>query len=93
MSKSTTNVVIGFMAGAAAGALTGILFAPEKGSITRKKIKKNADKVGAGISDQVDEMKDYISDFVDEVKDRFSTLEKEVKEQAKKATTSATGKS
>lgn len=35
---SRSKVILGIMAGAAAGALIGILFAPDKGSSTRKKI-------------------------------------------------------
>jgi gas vesicle protein len=35
---SSGKVILGILAGAAAGALLGILFAPEKGSTTRKKI-------------------------------------------------------
>ena len=33
------NTLVGFLAGAAIGALTGILFAPEKASVTRERIK------------------------------------------------------
>ncbi len=37
------NLVIGMLAAAAVGALIGTLFAPDKGSETRKKIKNAAD--------------------------------------------------
>jgi branched-subunit amino acid transport protein AzlD len=42
MKKSTSNALLGFLAGAAAGAVIGILYAPEKGSQTRKNIKKKS---------------------------------------------------
>ena len=38
MNKGTRNALLGFIAGAAAGTLAGILIAPEKGAETRKKI-------------------------------------------------------
>lgn len=45
MKKS--NVVLGVLAGAAVGALLGILFAPDKGTNTRKKLRrKGEDMVG-----------------------------------------------
>ncbi len=88
MGKSTSNAVLGFLAGAAAGAITGILFAPDKGSKTRKKIKKSAEKISSdmvgGINDKVDDLKEYISDFINDVKGRFSKLESEVKEKVEK---------
>lgn len=34
--------LLGFIAGAAAGAIAGILFAPDKGEVTRQKIKEAA---------------------------------------------------
>jgi gas vesicle protein len=41
--SSTTKIVLGMMAAAAAGAAIGVLFAPEKGSELRKRIKDNFD--------------------------------------------------
>jgi gas vesicle protein len=37
------NILIGMIAAAAVGALVGTLFAPDKGSETRKKIRDGAD--------------------------------------------------
>ncbi len=59
MSKTVSNFLIGFLAGAAAGAIAGILFAPDKGSETRKNIKKKvkdfSDEFGLGISEILDD--------------------------------------
>lgn len=44
---SRGSIILGVMAGAAAGALIGILFAPDKGAATRQKIvQKGEDYVG-----------------------------------------------
>ena len=42
MSKErNSGIVLGLLAGAAIGSLLGVLFAPEKGCDTRKKVKRN----------------------------------------------------
>lgn len=54
------NGFLAFLGGAAVGAVVGILFAPDKGDVTRRKIKK-----------AVDEGKDKIVDVLEEGKDRM----------------------
>lgn len=62
--KVDSKVLLGLLAGAAIGAIAGILFAPDKGSETRSKIKKSAEDMG-------DNLKDSFNDFVDTVKDKY----------------------
>jgi gas vesicle protein len=38
MGKKGSNTLIAFLTGAAVGAILGILYAPEKGSVTREKL-------------------------------------------------------
>jgi gas vesicle protein len=94
MSKSSTNALLGFIAGATAGAALGVLFAPDKGSKTRKRIKNEAEKIGDDVRDslssKIDDLNDYVGEFVKEAKSRFSTLEEKVKKEAKDVKEKAT---
>lgn len=67
---NSSKVLLGFVAGAAVGALAGILFAPDKGSATRKRI---AGKAG----DITDSIKSSFSDFVDDLKQTYSKAKDE----------------
>ena len=44
MSSNTGNIIIALLAGAVIGAGIGILLAPDKGSVTRQKLKDNLGK-------------------------------------------------
>ena len=63
---SSGKVLLGALAGLAAGAALGILLAPDKGSQTRKKIKGNA-------GDYADELKKKFNKFVETVTDKFES--------------------
>ena len=80
---SNSKVLLGFVAGAAAGALAGILFAPDKGSATRKKI---SNKTG----DITDSIKNSFSHFIDKIKDTYRGVEEDVEEMSNKAGTKMT---
>ena len=75
---SSSKILVGFLAGAAVGALAGILFAPDKGSNTRKKI---SSKTG----DITDSVKNSFNDFIDGVKQTYSGAKEEVEEFGQKA--------
>ncbi len=75
---SNTKTLLGFVAGAAVGALAGVLLAPDKGSNTRKKI---AGKAG----DVTDSIKSSFDDFIDGLKNAYNNSQEEAEEIAEKA--------
>ena len=64
----TGKVVLGLLAGVAAGAILGILFAPDKGSNTRKKIVSKGEDYADGVKEKFNEVIDAINDKYKSVK-------------------------
>ncbi|AWA30436.1 gas vesicle protein [Flavobacterium magnum] len=86
---STGKVVLGALAGLAAGAVLGILFAPDKGSATRGKIAKKGKDSVDGLKQKYTDVIDQISSRFESVKDRASDFYEEGKEIASEARSSA----
>ncbi len=74
---STSKTLLGFVAGAAVGAALGILFAPDKGAETRRKISEQS-------NDLADNLKGKFTDLVDGVKEKFSNVKDEAEDVAEK---------
>lgn len=64
---STGKIVLGVLAGIAAGTLIGVLIAPDKGSETRRKIRQKGD-------DLVEGVKEGVTSMVDDVASKFDKL-------------------
>jgi gas vesicle protein len=62
---NTGKVVLGALAGIAAGALIGILFAPDKGSESRSRIVKKGE-------DYLDSMKEQFNSLLDTISGKFN---------------------
>jgi len=73
MSKS--KVILGALAGLAVGAIAGILFAPKKGSKTRKQIMNKGE-------DFMDELKSKFDEVYDTLSDKLESTIKEAQELA-----------
>jgi gas vesicle protein len=82
MSKKGSNALMAFLAGAAAGAILGILYAPDKGTNTREKL-----------SFQLDKYKKMLEDFLaDVVSGKETPLTTEAKSQGQKVVSEAKDK-
>jgi gas vesicle protein len=81
---TTTKVVLGVIGAAAAGAVIGLLLAPEKGSDTRKKVKDAANDLACQLADLFAESKSEFNDikskatrkakdFANQAEDRYNS--------------------
>jgi gas vesicle protein len=69
---NTGKVLLGVLAGVAAGAMIGLLFAPDKGSESRKKIFQKGKGYDDAIKEKYSDLLDSISEKFQEVKDQVS---------------------
>ena len=65
------RLLLGLLGGAFIGAIGGILFAPHKGSVTRKIITRRGE-------DYVDILEEKFDDFLDTIDDKIDNVKKEV---------------
>lgn len=74
-----SNVLLGILGGMAAGALAGILFAPDKGSKTRKKLKLKASNIKEDLQSEFDGFIEKMEGKYEELAEKASDVKKAVK--------------
>ena len=86
----TSSTILGILGAAAAGAFLGVLFAPDKGSETRKKIKDKSKDYGDNLKGKFDGIVSTITsngkDIIEEGKATFNSVKEDfntVKDEAK----------
>jgi gas vesicle protein len=70
------------LAGVSAGAVLGILFAPEKGSNTRKKLVKKGGDYAEGLTGELTEK---FNEFIDTLGDKINSAKNDVENEVLKA--------
>jgi len=61
--NNTGKILTAVAAGAAAGVILGVLFAPDKGSETRRKINEQGKKIADGVKIKFQKGKEKVNDF------------------------------
>jgi gas vesicle protein len=69
---TTAKAVLGVLAGMAAGAALGVLFAPEKGTVTRRRISRKGEDLADSIEEMTEAMEDRIEQKFDELVDALN---------------------
>jgi gas vesicle protein len=68
-TMSTGRVLLGIIVGAAVGAVLGVLFAPAKGSVTRKRIARRGTDYAEDVREKLNEYIDVITEDYDTIKE------------------------
>jgi gas vesicle protein len=79
-NMNSTKVITGIIAGFAAGAVLGILFAPEKGSVTRQKISDKSDEYADDLKFKYDELRESVKGKMTDAKQAAKDLANKGKE-------------
>lgn len=82
---NTGKILLSLLAGVAIGGIAGILFAPEKGTKTRKIIAKKSDAYADSLKEQFDDFIDSISGKYDQLQDEVTDFTDEVKSKVEDA--------
>ena len=86
MTRNSENTLLALLTGAAIGAGIGILYAPDKGTETRIKIKQKAEDMEHDIANRVSHAKQELTKTVNDKKEEFEqTLDDTISNMSGKA--------
>ena len=76
--KSAEKVIISFAAGVGLGAILGVLFAPNKGTATRRRIKATAEEYYTNAGEMIDEINGMVVRKGQEIAEDLRELRDEI---------------
>jgi gas vesicle protein len=79
--KDNTKILGALVLGAAAGAVLGLLFAPDKGSNLRKKIKEDAEGLIDELAEKINEGKAALEDMKEKAMSKADDLRSKVDDE------------
>lgn len=82
---SSGKILLGVLAGIAVGATLGILFAPDKGSNTRRKIAQKSDEYAGELGEKFNEFISMMTEKFEALKEEAAHNYKNGKQQIKEA--------
>lgn len=85
MDSSFGKCMVAFLSGAALGVTIGILYAPDKGERTRKKIVKKSKDFKDAVTDRLEDLVESAEEIVDELKDSAADFIRKNEEAAEEA--------
>ena len=71
---SSKKVLLGLLAGVAVGTVLGLLFAPAKGTETRKKITKKSKEYIDVLTEKFDEVLEMVNEKIADVKEKAGNV-------------------
>jgi len=81
-SGSGFAFIAGLAVGAVVGGMAGLLFAPEAGDETRKKLQEKSKELTEDLHDKFDEFKDTVNEALDNVKTKVEDVKDKVTKEA-----------
>ncbi|MBI1769444.1 MAG: YtxH domain-containing protein [Sphingobacteriales bacterium] len=73
--NNNAKILTALGAGLAAGAILGVLFAPDKGTETRKKINQQGQKLADAVKDKFNKGKEKLNGLKEELNEKMSMTE------------------
>jgi gas vesicle protein len=75
--NNSAKILAALGAGLAAGAILGVLFAPDKGAETRKKINQQGQKLTDAVKDKFNKGKEKLNGLKEELNEKIKAKEEE----------------
>ena len=79
MGKNTENFFLGVILGAAIGAITAVLLAPDKGKRTRKRLSRKFRDLNEGLDEILDKSREQIQVISEDVESNLNDISKKRK--------------